>query len=67
MIREDAGLSLSDVARAVGTDAATVYRWESGHKRPSARYAQGYRDLLQELGDLRSALRRHRGTRGGTP
>jgi DNA-binding transcriptional regulator YiaG len=63
MIREAAGLSLGDVARAIGTDAATVYRWENGHKRPSAPFAVAYRDFLEELREIHAAPRRRGGRR----
>ena len=46
-IRKVAGASLRDVARAVGTSAASVLRWEQGAS-PGSRTA-AYVQLLDEL------------------
>jgi DNA-binding transcriptional regulator YiaG len=45
-LREDAGLSQSDVARALGVNPSNVSRWESGESRPRGRHAVA---LLQVL------------------
>jgi transcriptional regulator with XRE-family HTH domain len=49
MIREAAGLSLADVAAACGADASTVFRWESGERRPSGERAVAYAAFLERL------------------
>lgn len=54
-LREEAHLSLADVGRACGTDAATVWHWERG-RRPSAALAMRYADLLGELADVGVAV-----------
>ncbi len=47
-VRVKAGLSLADVAGAVGVSTATVHRWETGKYRPAgaAAYAAAARDEL---------------------
>lgn len=50
MIREAAGLTLAEVAAAVGdVDPSAVYRWEVGQRRPSGERATAYADLLDRL------------------
>jgi transcriptional regulator with XRE-family HTH domain len=51
-IRERARLSQADVARALGTDAPTVSRWESGQCPPRRKYALALAQLLWELDQL---------------
>ena len=48
-IRLVSALSLADVARAVGTSAPTIYRWENGHRRPCGEQALRYGALLDAL------------------
>ncbi len=36
-VREDAGLSIEDVARKTGTKETTVRRWEDGVAKPTIR------------------------------
>ena len=48
-IREGAGLSLGEVASAVGVAKTTVYRWESGDRRPRGDRAIAYGQLLTDL------------------
>ena len=50
-LRESASLSLEDVARAVGVNRSSIYRWESGETRPS-------RDEAIRAGALFAALKR---------
>jgi transcriptional regulator with XRE-family HTH domain len=45
-VRLAAGLSLYDLAGAVGVAAATVHRWERGESRPSGEAALRYGALL---------------------
>lgn len=45
-LRERAGLSLQDVAEAVGVDAGTVSRWERGQGRPNRRGAVRWAEAL---------------------
>lgn len=48
-IRRAAGLSQSDVARALGVDRATVSRYESGDRTPRRELAERYAELLRRL------------------
>lgn len=47
--RERARLSLSEVARTCGVDTATVWRWETGRRRPRGDPALRYLQLLELL------------------
>jgi DNA-binding transcriptional regulator YiaG len=51
-IRERARLSQADVARALGTDAPTVSRWETGQCPPRRNYALKLARLLWELDQM---------------
>ena len=60
LIRELAGLTLDDVATALLTDRATVYRWESGARKPSGPSKALYGLALQRLAaipQVRTALK----------
>jgi DNA-binding XRE family transcriptional regulator len=48
-LRRAAGVSLRDVARAVGVDDSTIWRWETGQSRPRADAALRYGQVLHEL------------------
>lgn len=48
-IRQQAGLSLSEVAAACGVDQSTVHRWESGKRAPRGDAAIRYGALLEAL------------------
>ncbi len=48
-IREAAGLSLSEVAGAVGVSKAAIMLWERGDRVPRGAPALAYGRLLQEL------------------
>lgn len=50
--RERAGLSQAEVARAVGTDAPTVSRWETGQHPPRRDFALKLAQFLWELDKL---------------
>jgi transcriptional regulator with XRE-family HTH domain len=47
--RQQAGLSLYDVAAAIGVAAPTVHRWERGHRRPHGQAALRYAALMDAL------------------
>ncbi|MGH9094161.1 MAG: helix-turn-helix domain-containing protein [Acidimicrobiales bacterium] len=47
-IREDAGLSVRQVAAAVGADPSTVHRWETG-QRPQTEMALRYAKVLRRV------------------
>jgi transcriptional regulator with XRE-family HTH domain len=53
-LREQIGLSQSDVAKLVGTTVQTVSRWENGHDRPTMAHrrklARLYRVDVEQLG-----------------
>ncbi|MGH2760451.1 MAG: helix-turn-helix domain-containing protein [Actinomycetota bacterium] len=49
LIRVEAGLSLSELARAVGVDRGTIWRWETGRRRPRGRAAERFLTALEEL------------------
>ncbi len=48
-IREEAGLSLAEVAHAVGVDKGTLSRWERGLARPRRSQALRYEEVLREV------------------
>jgi transcriptional regulator with XRE-family HTH domain len=48
-IRRDAGLTLDEIAAALGVHPATVSAWELGTRTPGRRIAGQYAALLAEL------------------
>lgn len=48
-IRDDAGLSLREVAAAIGVSRMAVVRWESGAKPRNPEHVAAYGRLLEEL------------------
>lgn len=48
-IREDAGLSLSELATAAKVHKTTIFRWETGLRRPRGDAAERYLTVLEEL------------------
>lgn len=53
-IRQQAGLSLQDVADAIGTGIGTLSRWETGQRRPrnssaALRWAELLADIEREV------------------
>jgi DNA-binding transcriptional regulator YiaG len=52
-VRLAAGLSLREVADSVGVGASTIYRWETGERRPYGKAALRYGDLIAELEGIR--------------
>lgn len=50
--RQDADLSLSEIAEAVGVTTGTVWKWETGLRRPNGAAAIKYLSLLDRLGSL---------------
>ena len=48
-IRQSAGLSLKDVADAVGSTPSGVWRWERGERGPRGLPGVAYGDLLRDL------------------
>ena len=49
-IREAAGLSMADVAEAIGVAEPTIWRWEQGKARPRRNAATiRWADLLRQL------------------
>jgi transcriptional regulator with XRE-family HTH domain len=51
LLRERAGLTQAELARAVGVDRATVSRWEAGIRSPRGGSRAAYGAVLQRLGD----------------
>lgn len=49
VLRESRGLSLADLAKAVGVSAVTVLRWERGENSPRSEHASRYGRILEEL------------------
>ena len=50
VIRESAGVSLTEVAQGAEVDRSTVWRWERGQRRPTGEAAIRYLRVLEELG-----------------
>ena len=48
-LREEAELSLAELARDVKVDKSTVHRWEQGLRRPRGEAARRYLAALDEL------------------
>lgn len=48
-IRQNARLSLGDVAGAIGVDQPMLSRWETGKRRPMGAPAVRWADLLTQL------------------
>ena len=48
-IRENAKLSLSEVATAVGCSASAVHRWETAGRAPTGDLALAYLEVLDRL------------------
>lgn len=48
-IRTSAGLSLADIAQAVGEPRNAIYRWESGANVPRSDAALRYFEVLEAL------------------
>lgn len=48
-VRLHAGLSLREVADAIGVDPSTVHRWEHGDRRPRGAPALRYGELIDRL------------------
>lgn len=51
-LREQAGVTLSEVAGASRVDTATVWRWENGQRRPRGDIALRYLKVLDRLAAL---------------
>jgi transcriptional regulator with XRE-family HTH domain len=47
-----AGFSLSEVAAAAGADPSSVWRWETGRRRPRGKAALRYLRVLDSLAAL---------------
>ena len=52
-VRESAGISQTDLAKALNVDRATVSRWESGDRRPGPDVLQRYLAALDRLARAR--------------
>ena len=48
-IRLGAGLSLGEIARAIGVSPSTVLRWERRERTPRGEKALAYAQVLEEL------------------
>jgi DNA-binding transcriptional regulator YiaG len=48
-IRVDAGVTLRDIATAIGVSDMAVVRWEQGSKPRNPEHIRAYADLLAEL------------------
>ncbi len=48
-LRTDAGLSLREVADAIGVSPTTLWRWEAGQRAPRPRAAIAWGALLEQL------------------
>ena len=52
-IRLGAGLSLTEVAQAVGVSISTVHRWENAERKPTREQAVRYGRLLMDVAGAR--------------
>jgi DNA-binding XRE family transcriptional regulator len=50
LIRENAGVSVRQLAASLGINPSAVSRWERGERVPSGRHAERYALLLEQLG-----------------
>ncbi len=57
-IRRASGLTMSEVATAVGVSEPTICRWEQGQSRPRGIPAVRWADLLTELDGRKPTRRR---------
>lgn len=48
-VRKDAGLSLADVADALGVSRQAVAHWEHGARHPRPEHLRKYAELLRRL------------------
>ena len=48
-IRRAAGVTLADMAKALGVDESAVSRWENGNRKPRGDVAIRWAELLAEL------------------
>lgn len=48
-IRQEAGLSLTELAEAADVHRTTIFRWEHGQRRPRGAPALRYLAVLEEL------------------
>lgn len=48
-IRQAAGLSLDEIARACGVTPGAVSRWEQGERRPTGEAAVSFASLLMKI------------------
>jgi DNA-binding transcriptional regulator YiaG len=48
-LREEARLSKSEIARALGVSAMTIVHWERGTRNPSTKHMTEYVGLLRSL------------------
>lgn len=54
-IRLAAGLSVGEIARAVGVASVTVWRWENGQRAPRSPAAERYARVLNRLAQEHAA------------
>lgn len=48
-LRQDAGISLREIAEACGVDTGTVWKWETGRRRPRGETSLRYLKVLERL------------------
>jgi DNA-binding XRE family transcriptional regulator len=60
MLRQAAGLTNAELARAVGVDPSTCFRWENGERTPTGDQAVRYAEFLAELRELHSPRKARR-------
>ncbi|GCE45234.1 DNA-binding XRE family transcriptional regulator [Thermosporothrix hazakensis] len=56
-LREERGLSLEAVGRAIGADRQTVWKWETGRRKISPYYRQKLEEFFEEDMKRRAALK----------
>lgn len=48
-LRTAAGLTLQEIATAVGVTPAAVWQWEHGHRNPNGKHLDAYLEALKAL------------------
>lgn len=50
--RQEAGFSLREIAEETGVGTDTIWRWETGRRRPGGQAALAYLEVIEKLRSL---------------